>query len=115
MLEIEIKYKVLGIPVYKKRKIPVNWMEVNPIQLTAIAEHYLGIADEFAFLAAMCSVKRKIIKRMPEYFRYKLAVSFDLWFICDVEYSQLTRSLFHLTLVDNLIQKNQIYCERNKN
>ncbi|MFZ4400924.1 MAG: hypothetical protein ACOYO1_12885 [Bacteroidales bacterium] len=77
MQEIEIKYWVLWFNSKKKRMIPSCWMEVNAIQLIAIAEHYLGSSDEFNLLAALCGVKKKIIQRMPDFFRMKLAEAFE--------------------------------------
>jgi len=81
MQEIEIKYRRLWVPLKKKRKIPNRWSEISVEQLIAIAEHYLGIAKEYELLAAMCDVSKRLVKRLPVYYRYKLAQQIE--FITD--------------------------------
>jgi hypothetical protein len=73
MQEIEIVYRFLWIKRKKKRNVPNRWSEISVEQLIAISEHYLGIAKEYEFLAVMCDVSKRMLKKMPVYLRYKLA------------------------------------------
>jgi len=67
----------LWIPFHKEKLIPGSWMDVNAVQLIAIAEHYLGKCNEFKLLAALCGIKERVIRKMPEFFMVKLAEEFE--------------------------------------
>jgi len=77
MKTVEIGYRLLWIPMKKKKEVPGSWLEVNADQLIVIAENYMGVCSEFRLLAEMCGVSEKVIQKMPAFFRFKLAEEFE--------------------------------------
>lgn len=81
MQEIKIPYRRFWFWRHKTRQLPQKWEELSTEQLIAVAENYLGICDDNQFLAAMCNVRKRIIRKLPSYFKYKIGK--ELEFLSD--------------------------------
>ena len=77
MQQIKIPYHFFLIYRYKSRQLPQKWEELSTEQLIAVAEYYMGICDDISFLSEMYCVKKRIIRKLPSFFKYKLAKELD--------------------------------------
>lgn len=78
MNDIKVEYKLLGlIKLSFERSVPASWSEVNPRQLIAIGEYYLGKYNDTHFIASFCKLPRPIVNLFHPYYILKLLEQID--------------------------------------
>lgn len=73
MITINLQYKILWLTRNLKRKVPTSWSEITPRQLIAIGKNYLQETSEEKMLSVLTNVPVKLIKRLSDFERFKIA------------------------------------------
>jgi len=73
MQRIEIGYRKFWIERKVVRDIPTTWSELGVDQLIIAAEYYLGLLEEYEFIATFCGISKRLAKKLTPFCLYKLA------------------------------------------
>lgn len=73
MKTIQLEYRFLWFNRKVESTIPSRWDEVTPRQLIAIAKNYLSESSDDLMLSVLCTIWKRIIRKLDSYQRFTLA------------------------------------------
>lgn len=82
MRQIKIKYypfKKLPLALTANGQQPESWQEITPKQIITIARTHAETFSDVVFLAAMCGLRKSIVRKLDNYQRLQLSEALDFF------------------------------------